>query len=78
MRNIFICECGHKCYDSDMVTAENPFMSSGELISACPECRELDHTMASCCDQVGCNEHSSCGFPTDKGYRRTCGKHYLG
>jgi hypothetical protein len=41
----------------------------------CPECRTPSHvTMA--CDEPGCSEDSTCGFPTEAGYRRTCGKHY--
>lgn len=28
------------------------------------------------CDEPGCTEPTSCGFPTPNGYRRTCGKHY--
>jgi hypothetical protein len=28
------------------------------------------------CDEPDCGERSTCGFPTDKGYRRTCGEHY--
>jgi hypothetical protein len=27
------------------------------------------------CDEPGCTEQRTCGFPTDKGYRNTCGKH---
>jgi hypothetical protein len=28
------------------------------------------------CDEKGCCEEAACGFPTDSGYRRTCGEHY--
>lgn len=28
------------------------------------------------CDEPGCKAASSCGFPTETGYRRTCGTHY--
>jgi hypothetical protein len=28
------------------------------------------------CDEPGCKERSTCGFPTPSGYRRTCGEHY--
>lgn len=27
------------------------------------------------CDEPGCYQHVSCGFPTDGGYRRTCSDH---
>jgi len=29
------------------------------------------------CDEPGCKQFISCGFPTESGYRRTCGKHYV-
>lgn len=29
------------------------------------------------CDEPGCFEHVSCGWPSDDGYRSTCGKHYI-
>ncbi len=28
------------------------------------------------CDEPGCKEGATCGFPIPGGYRRTCGKHY--
>lgn len=28
------------------------------------------------CDQEGCRKRSTCGFPTETGYKRTCGAHY--
>jgi len=28
------------------------------------------------CDEPGCTEPSTCGFPVAGGYRRTCGNHY--
>lgn len=28
------------------------------------------------CDEPGCDQRTSCGFPTPNGYRRTCGAHY--
>lgn len=43
--------------------------------TVCPKCRTPEHvTMA--CDEPGCSEVSTCGFPTEAGYRRTCGNHY--
>lgn len=29
-----------------------------------------------CCDEKGCKERATCGFPTLGEYRHTCGKHY--
>ena len=28
------------------------------------------------CDEPGCEKETSCGWPSDTGYRRTCGGHY--
>ena len=28
------------------------------------------------CDEPGCFNYVSCGWPSDDGYRTTCGKHY--
>lgn len=28
-----------------------------------------------CCDEPGCGKHAHCGWPSEKGYRRTCGEH---
>jgi len=32
--------------------------------------------MPAICDEPGCLEYVSCGFPIENGYRSTCGKHY--
>ena len=29
-----------------------------------------------CCDEPGCYEQVSAGWPSDNGYRQTCGEHY--
>lgn len=29
------------------------------------------------CDEPGCKRQSTSGFPTETGYRRTCGDHYI-
>ena len=28
------------------------------------------------CDEPGCEQEATCGWPSDVGYRRTCGGHY--
>ena len=30
------------------------------------------------CDEPDCYDSVSCGWPSDDGYRQTCGKHYFG
>lgn len=29
------------------------------------------------CDEPGCKKQVTCGWPSDKGYRHTCGKHFM-
>lgn len=29
------------------------------------------------CDEPGCRQEATCGFPTPHGYRRTCGRHMM-
>lgn len=57
----------------EALSAPNPFQE-GVTIEACPKCREM--TLVECCDEPGCNQQASCGFPSPGGYRRTCGNHY--
>jgi hypothetical protein len=33
--------------------------------------------LASLCDEPDCYDEISCGWPSEKGYRRTCGNHYI-
>jgi hypothetical protein len=30
-----------------------------------------------CCDEPGCTEDGTCGWPTESGYRRTCYRHWI-
>lgn len=67
-----------------------PLCSDGMIISnefdlnLAPNARkalaEGDHEklkkILNCCDEPGCYNQISAGFPTDDGYRTTCGKHY--
>jgi hypothetical protein len=57
----------------DLLRAPSPFNAEDELI-ACPKCRAVVWFIE-LCDEPGCDEPASCGFPTADGYRRTCGKH---
>lgn len=71
----WVCsECGCRCFAGDILLATNPFCAE-EDIAGCPSCKDIN-TLRLACDHPGCWEPSSCGYPTDKGYRRTCHKHY--
>jgi hypothetical protein len=67
--------CGWKGDSSEVLSAPDPF-KEGETLLACPSCK--DQTLRTCCDEPGCYEQDTIGFPTDKGYRRTCHKHSKG
>jgi hypothetical protein len=42
--------------------------------TVCPKCRTPER-VTSACDEPGCIQEGTCGFPTEGGYRRTCFKH---
>lgn len=65
--------CGWCGEDSEVLTAINPFDEDQKLY-ACPTCRTVG-SLVSACDEPGCHEFSSCGTPTQGGYRITCGRH---
>jgi hypothetical protein len=57
----------------DALKANHPFIEA-EIIYGCPDCKQTE-TIYEACDEPGCWKESSCGTPTENGYRRTCGKH---
>jgi len=66
-------QCGWVGDEGDLLSADNPFRK-GERIYACPKCRAIDSTLYTC-DEPGCDEFATCGWPSKGGYRHTCGKH---
>ena len=56
-----------------ILKAPNPF-EEGETLYACPMCKEVG-SVVTACDEPECWERATCGTPTEKGYRWTCGKH---
>jgi hypothetical protein len=58
-----------------LLRAPNPFDQGETEILGCPKCKAVDDFLE-CCDEAGCEQEASCGFPTESGYRRTCWKHY--
>lgn len=59
----------------EMLCAQSPFDHETEILG-CPKCKAIDDFFA-ICDEPGCHMPAGCGFPTDKGYRHTCSKHYV-
>ena len=68
------CDCGFKGNMAQMLTAVSPF-DENEIVAACPECKELNGTIFTVCDEPNCWEPDTCGFKTQKSYRRTCSTH---
>jgi hypothetical protein len=66
-------ECDWVGPERDLLVAPNPFEPQFE-VCGCPECRDIDcfHLL---CDEPGCEEDGTCGWPTPTGYRHTCSKH---
>lgn len=73
--NKFVCsECCWHGFSSNILWALNPFCEEQD-IAGCPSCKDIN-TLVRACDQPGCWEPTSCGYPTDHGYRITCHGHY--
>lgn len=71
---VYCDACDWKGTRKEVLKAESPF-DPMDTIEGCPVCKSV-HTMIEACDVDGCFKQTSCGFPTDNGYMRTCGKHY--
>lgn len=67
--------CGWIGLDEELVESANPFII-GEILRACPRCGAMNSTIVVLCDEPGCNEEATCGWPVSPSlYRRTCGDH---
>lgn len=73
--SVWTCtECDWNGTDQQWLTAENPFDPNSKIIG-CPLCKDVG-SMRELCDEPGCSQLASCGFPTEDGsYRRTCFDH---
>jgi hypothetical protein len=67
-------ECNWRGTEAKLLTAPNPF-DPRDTISGCPECKSANE-LVNACDEPGCKQDASCGWPSPKGYRRTCNTHY--
>lgn len=57
----------------DALRAPNPF-DVAEDILGCPKCKSAE-TLRVACDELECWREVTCGTPTPRGYRQTCGEH---
>jgi len=64
---------------SDGMTISNEFdlntVPDARAALAAKDYEELKKVL-SCCDEPGCYKQISCGWPSENGYRSTCGDHY--
>lgn len=73
-KNELLCrECGYLGFEA--LIAPNPF-DKEDILEACPECLEIN-SLRMVCEIQGCKKEADCGTPTDKGYVRCCGDHYI-
>ena len=66
--------CAWHGMEADILSAPHPFIA-GEIIYACPECKEIGVVM-SACDVSDCWNEATCGAPTKCKYRTLCSTHY--
>lgn len=68
------CDCSKVSIQGALLTAPNPF-DPDDTVTGCPWCKSVAE-FDELCDEPGCNQATSCGFPTEGGgYRRTCSAH---
>ena len=72
--NTWQCKvCNLYSPDERLLRAPSPFDPTDTIVG-CPHCKSTDG-FDQVCDEPGCTAHAHCGWPSDAGYRRTCGNH---
>lgn len=72
--------CATVTLGAKLLVAANPF-DRQQTLTGCPHCKQCDDGFDLLCDEPGCFEDASCGWPTGhsddawRGYRNTCGAH---
>lgn len=64
-------DCEAKITDSALLRHELPAFK--RTLFLCPVCGSPDLTVV--CDVPECGREATCGWPSEEGYRRTCGDH---
>lgn len=67
------CDCGWHGSTTALLTAPHPF-EEDDVVFGCPKFRDID-TLTRLCDEPGCLERQTVGWPSKDGYRMTCAKH---
>jgi hypothetical protein len=66
-------ECNGICDNDQLLWGKSPFSDTG--LCGCPHCKSVE-CVEQLCDEPGCLESATCGWPTGNGgYRRTCYAH---
>jgi hypothetical protein len=67
-------ECNWIGLEGEIDVVRDPKPESGVHWSICPQCRAAEQFI-NLCDEPGCKEASTSGWPSPDGYRRTCWQH---
>jgi hypothetical protein len=74
---LFRCDvCGDILTESEIiqVPVPHPKRETYVMVNQCPECGECED-FTNICDAPFCEKEATCGWPSESGYRRTCGEH---
>lgn len=72
--------CNAVTLEPALLTAPSPFCDTYEL-TGCPNCKDCGDCFTLLCDEPGCEQEASGGWPTGNdadawgGYRQTCYRH---
>ena len=76
--SLYRCEvCGHVLPESQILQIQVPHPNRPPayvMVNQCPECGECEQ-FVNVCDVPFCEKEATCGWPSEAGYRRTCGEH---
>lgn len=75
MTRVTCSQCGWKGNVDELAKGIDPFDNTMEIL-ACPKCNQLENTIRQSCDEPGCWQPATCGYPMPTGYRTTCNDHY--
>lgn len=66
-------QCKTVIDEDKLLIDNNPFIK-GHIIMGCPTCFSVNSVVI-VCDEYGCENAASFGYPTDEGYKNTCAEH---
>lgn len=71
---LYLCtECRWRGVESEIIRFADPECADN-FWNICPQCRAAE-SFENMCDEPGCISYATCGWPSARGYRRTCGRH---